>query len=101
MTEQATHQGLEPLVELRHITKLFGAVAALKVVDFSVGPGEVVGLVGDNGAGKSTLMKVLAGAMQPDDGEIYMRRGTCPFFKHSGSAVTRDSDGLPGSRSLR
>ena len=72
MTEQAAEKALEPLVELRHITKLFGAVAALKGVDFSVGPGEVVGLVGDNGAGKSTLMKVIAGAMQPDDGEIYM-----------------------------
>ncbi len=59
-----------PLVELRRITKLFGAVAALKGVDFVVGPGEVVGLVGDNGAGKSTLMKVLAGAIAPDEGEI-------------------------------
>ena len=59
-----------PLVELRGITKLFGAVAALKGVDFAVGPGEVVGLVGDNGAGKSTLMKILAGATHPDEGEI-------------------------------
>jgi simple sugar transport system ATP-binding protein len=59
-----------PVVELRQVTKLFGAVAALKAVDFVVGSGEVVGLVGDNGAGKSTLMKILAGAMVPDDGNI-------------------------------
>ena len=59
-----------PLVELRGITKSFGAVTALKAVDFVVRPGEVVGLVGDNGAGKSTLMKILAGAIEPDDGEI-------------------------------
>ncbi len=59
-----------PLVELRGITKLFGAVAALRGVDLVVEPGEVVGLVGDNGAGKSTLMKILAGAMEPDEGEI-------------------------------
>lgn len=59
-----------PLVELRGIAKLYGAVAALNGVDFAVAPGEVVGLVGDNGAGKSTLMKVLAGAIEPDEGEI-------------------------------
>jgi simple sugar transport system ATP-binding protein len=63
----------EPLVELRAITKLYGAVTALKRVDFEVRPGEVVGLVGDNGAGKSTLMKILAGALEPSAGEILIR----------------------------
>jgi simple sugar transport system ATP-binding protein len=48
----------------------FNAVRALKGVDFSVRPGEVVGLVGDNGAGKSTLAKVIAGALTPDKGRI-------------------------------
>jgi simple sugar transport system ATP-binding protein len=57
-------------VELRGSTKSFGAVKALKGIDFSVKPGEVVGLVGDNGAGKSTLAKILSGALQPDEGEI-------------------------------
>jgi simple sugar transport system ATP-binding protein len=59
-----------PIIELRGVTKSYGAVAALKGIDFQVRAGEVVGLVGDNGAGKSTLMKVVAGAIQPDDGEI-------------------------------
>jgi ABC-type multidrug transport system fused ATPase/permease subunit len=59
-----------PIIELRGVTKSYGAVAALKGIDFEVRAGEVVGLVGDNGAGKSTLMKVVAGAIQPDDGEI-------------------------------
>ncbi len=59
-----------PLLELRGISKAFGHVQALQEVDFSLYPGEVVGLVGDNGAGKSTLIKIIAGAYQPDAGTI-------------------------------
>jgi simple sugar transport system ATP-binding protein len=57
-------------VEMRGIRKSFGALDVLQGVDLTVGRGEVVGLVGDNGAGKSTLMKMLAGAVIPDAGEI-------------------------------
>ncbi len=60
----------EPLVEMRAIAKTYGAVRALHHVDLTLAPGEVLGLVGDNAAGKSTLMKVLAGAVAPDAGEI-------------------------------
>jgi D-xylose transport system ATP-binding protein len=63
-----------PLLEMRGITKRFGAVRALNGVDFRVMPGEVVGLVGDNGAGKSTLVKVISGIHPPDEGE-YMWDG--------------------------
>src|SRR3981189_1579641 len=58
-----------PLLELKGITKRFGAVRALNGVDFRVMPGEVVGLVGDNGAGKSTLVKVISGSHPSDEGE--------------------------------
>jgi D-xylose transport system ATP-binding protein len=58
-----------PVLELRGISKRFGAVQALSGVDFSVGAGEVVALVGDNGAGKSTLVKVMSGIYDPDEGE--------------------------------
>jgi D-xylose transport system ATP-binding protein len=58
-----------PLLEVRGITKRFGAVRALNGVDFNVMPGEVVGLVGDNGAGKSTLVKVISGIHPADEGE--------------------------------
>jgi D-xylose transport system ATP-binding protein len=62
--------GRTPRLQLRHISKSFGGVQALKEVDFEVCDGEVVGLVGDNGAGKSTLIKVMSGAYIPDIGEI-------------------------------
>ncbi len=58
-----------PLLQLRSISKHFGAVQALIDVDFEVRAGEVVGLVGDNGAGKSTLVKGIAGIFPFDTGE--------------------------------
>jgi ABC-type sugar transport system ATPase subunit len=59
-----------PLLEMRHVSRSFPGVRALDDVSFSVGRGEVVGLLGENGAGKSTLMKVLSGVYRPDAGEI-------------------------------
>jgi simple sugar transport system ATP-binding protein len=59
-----------PLVEMQGITKSFGHVLALDNVTFTVGPREVIGLLGDNGAGKSTLIKILTGLYPPDDGSI-------------------------------
>jgi ABC-type sugar transport system ATPase subunit len=59
-----------PLLELEHVTKRYDGVPALSDVDFAVEPGEVVGLVGENGAGKSTLIKIVAGAVRPDKGEL-------------------------------
>ncbi len=59
-----------PLVEMRAISKAFGAIQALKDVDLRLLPGEILGLVGDNSAGKSTLMKILSGAYQRDSGEV-------------------------------
>ena len=58
------------LLRLSDIAKNFGAIEALRGVTFSVGKGDVVGLVGDNGAGKSTLMKVITGVYRADRGEI-------------------------------
>jgi D-xylose transport system ATP-binding protein len=59
-----------PILELRGVSKSFGAVQALYEVDFHVASGEVMALVGDNGAGKSTLIKCIAGIYSIDSGEI-------------------------------
>jgi ribose transport system ATP-binding protein len=59
-----------PVLQLRNIQKRFLGVHALKGVSLDVHPGEVVALLGENGAGKSTLMKIVAGLVQPDAGEI-------------------------------
>jgi ABC-type sugar transport system ATPase subunit len=59
-----------PLLELRGVSKVFGAVQALNKVDLSVPPGKVTALVGDNGAGKSVTIKTISGLWQPTEGEI-------------------------------
>ncbi|GAA0359186.1 ribose ABC transporter ATP-binding protein RbsA [Alkalibacterium iburiense] len=59
-------------VELRGITKAFGANQVLKGVDLKLEPGEVHALMGENGAGKSTLMNILTGLHKQDDGTVYI-----------------------------
>jgi ribose transport system ATP-binding protein len=61
-----------PRLKMLGVSKRFGATRALHNVQLEVAPGEVLALVGENGAGKSTLMKVLSGAHQPDEGEMWL-----------------------------
>jgi D-xylose transport system ATP-binding protein len=70
-TESAASVEDRPLLALKGFSKSFGAVEALKEVDFDLQGGEVVGLVGDNGAGKTTLIKAIAGVQPPDEGEAW------------------------------
>ncbi len=60
-------------LRMEHISKSFPGVKALDDVTFEVGRGEIHALVGENGAGKSTLMKILTGALRPDEGRILLR----------------------------
>lgn len=65
---------MEYVLQLKNVSKTFGEVVAVRDVNFQVGSGEVVGLLGDNGAGKSTLVKVITGYHEPDPGgEIYWK----------------------------
>ena len=63
----------EPLlVDMKGVTKRFGALLVNDAMNFSVGAGEIVGLLGENGAGKSTLMNILFGFVRPDTAEIHV-----------------------------
>jgi ABC-type sugar transport system ATPase subunit len=69
----ATAPDRNPICRLSAIAKSFDGTQALAGVDLDIYSGEVHAIVGANGAGKSTLMNILAGAVQPDDGEIVIR----------------------------
>jgi len=63
---------LVPVLEARGIVKRYGNVTALDGADFDLYANEIVALVGDNGAGKSSLVKVLSGAVTPDEGQTFV-----------------------------
>jgi fructose transport system ATP-binding protein len=63
---------VEPVLRARGLVKRFGQVTALAGADFDLYPNEILAVIGDNGAGKSTLIKVLSGALLPDEGEVLL-----------------------------
>jgi simple sugar transport system ATP-binding protein len=69
------------VLQLRGITKHFGAIQALQGVDLDLGAGEVLGLMGDNGAGKSTLVKIIAGSYAPSAGEMLLDGAAVRFTR--------------------
>lgn len=69
------------LLDVRGVSKSFGAIRAVNDISFSVEPGEVIGLMGDNGAGKSTMVKLIAGNFPPTEGEVAVDGQVCHFHK--------------------
>jgi len=69
------------VLQLRNVSKNFGAIRALNDVNLTLEPGEVLGLMGDNGAGKSTLVKIMAGNFPPSSGQIILEEGPVVFHK--------------------
>jgi len=58
------------VIEVINLVKKYGSFEAVKGVSFSVKKGEILGIIGENGAGKSTTLKILAGLIEPDGGEV-------------------------------
>jgi ribose transport system ATP-binding protein len=76
-----------PVLEVRDVSKTFGATRALRHVDFSIEPSEVFAVLGQNGSGKSTLVKILSGFHVPDPGaEIIVNGVPLPIPMPPGTA---------------
>jgi ABC-type sugar transport system ATPase subunit len=76
------------ILEMKKLTKAFPGVIALNEVDLELQPGEVLALLGENGAGKSTLMRILAGAIPADKGDICID-GKKQFFHSPHDALEK------------
>jgi ABC transport system ATP-binding/permease protein len=65
-----------PIVNAQGITKSFGALSLFREISFTISEGDRIGLIGPNGSGKSTLLGILAGEIEPDNGNIAARKRT-------------------------
>src|ERR1039458_7828093 len=65
---------MPPILNAQSITKQFGAKPLFQNISLTVEEGDRIGLIGPNGAGKSTLLAILAGQMEPDSGELAVRK---------------------------
>src|SRR5687768_18207891 len=77
----------EPLLQVQHVSKLFGSIIALQDISLDIYPGEVTCVLGDNGAGKSTLIKILAGVHRPTEGD-YLVEGKKVRFSSPRDALS-------------
>src|SRR5262245_5865336 len=70
MTQTAAGTTTDTMIELRGLERSFGPIHAVRGVDLTISPGEVVALLGPNGAGKSTTLDMLLGLAEPDRGTV-------------------------------
>jgi branched-chain amino acid transport system ATP-binding protein len=88
-----------PLLEAKNLTVAYGPVVALRDVNVSIAPGEIVAVIGANGAGKSTLLKSLSGMLAPRAGEIWYA-GSRIDGKPAYDVITLGVAHLPEGREL-
>ena len=83
---------MKPLLEVRHATRKFAGLVALKDVSFTLAPGEILGLIGPNGAGKTTLINLISGTLKPSAGEIVFQNeiiNRLPAFRRARLGIGR------------
>lgn len=94
---------MEPVIEVRELTKRYGATTAVNALDFTVRPGRVTGFLGPNGAGKSTTLRMILGLHAPSGGSVTV--GGRPFrdrprgLRHVGALL--DAADMHGGRTAR
>src|SRR5580692_6094928 len=81
---------MPPILNAQSVTKQFGATPLFKDISLTVEDGDRIGLIGPNGAGKSTLLALLAGQIEPDSGEVAVRKRARAAY------VPQDSRFAPG-----
>ena len=67
---------MPPILSAKGLAKRFGVAPLFQNLAFTVSEGERIGVIGPNGSGKSTLLEILSGRMQPDNGDLAIRKGT-------------------------
>src|ERR1700687_197185 len=82
---------MPPIIAAQGLSKRYGAEPLFQNISFTVAEGERIGLIGPNGSGKSTLLEILYGPVQPDTGEVAVRKRTRL------SMVTQISEFAPGA----
>ncbi|MGA7916966.1 MAG: ABC-F family ATP-binding cassette domain-containing protein [Candidatus Acidiferrales bacterium] len=67
---------MAPIVNAQRLSKRYGIAPLFRDISFTISPGDRIGLIGPNGSGKSTLLEILHGRVQPDSGDVAIRKGT-------------------------
>lgn len=76
---------MPPILNAQNISKSYGATPLFRNVAFTISEGDRIGLIGPNGSGKSTLLQILSGAIEPDSGEVALRKRVRLSFVHQES----------------
>lgn len=71
-SERSPCESDEPLVTLKGVSKQFGENRVLDRINFTLNPGEAIAIIGPSGTGKSTILRIIAGLLAPDEGEIWV-----------------------------
>ncbi|MCB9640310.1 MAG: ABC transporter ATP-binding protein [Myxococcales bacterium] len=82
LQQRAGHQRESHALELRGLTKRYGALVAVDALDLSINRGEIFGVLGPNGAGKTTTIQMICGLLKPDAGDIWVMGSSLASSPH-------------------